>query len=213
MKPDASWQICGSEAHDDVIGVAHDDDLASGTTTLKVSRDAEALIAEHETAVTTVKVLPPVRDEISKDPIQAVVQITTVPENFPGSLATPESLMMFNQMAVLGALTIDAGQCFVGSRLTVFEREDAWTLYLPFLLFTTIAGSDAHLGALQAVFGNKERNRGESVWTEEDFSFVHSRLSEFCVCTGDGLGLTAEFGLRPGVRTAVLDGPRTALCL
>jgi hypothetical protein len=150
VKPDASWQICGSEAHDDVIGVAHDDDLASGTTTLKVSRDAEALIAEHETAVTTVKVLPPVRDEISKDPIQAVVQITTVPENFPGSLATPESLMMFNQMAVLGALTIDAGQCFVGSRLTVFEREDAWTLYLPFLLFTTIAGSDAHLGALQS---------------------------------------------------------------
>ena len=120
---------------------------------------------------------------------------------------------MFNQMAVLGALTIDAGQCFVGSRLTVFEREDAWTLYLPFLLFTTIAGSDAHLGALQAVFGNKERNMGESVWTEEDFSYVHSRLSEFCVCTGDGLGPTAEFGLRPGVRTAVLDGPRTALCL
>jgi hypothetical protein len=30
VKPDASWQICGSEAHDDVIGVAHDDDLASG---------------------------------------------------------------------------------------------------------------------------------------------------------------------------------------
>jgi len=46
-------------------------------TPLKVSRAAEALIAEHETAVTTVKVLPPAQDEISKDPIQAVVQITT----------------------------------------------------------------------------------------------------------------------------------------
>jgi len=45
----------------------------------------------------------------------------------------------------------------------------------------------------------------------EDFDYVKSNLSEFCVCTGGGLGLTAEFGLRPGATTALVDGPRTAL--
>src|SRR5271166_1688934 len=38
---------------------------------------------------------------------------------------------------------------FIGSRLTVFEREQAWNLYLPFLFFTIVSGSDSHLEALQ----------------------------------------------------------------
>lgn len=182
------------------------------TTTLKISRGAESLIAEHETAVTTVKVIPPAPDEISKDPIQAVVQITTdLPRNFRKPFLTPESLMALNTAAVLGALTVEGDGCFIGSRLTVFERERAWNLYLPFLIFTVLAGSDSHLGAIQAMVGNKEASRGESAWTAEDFSYVQSKLSKFCVCTGGGLGLTAEFGLRPGVTTAMLDGPRTAL--
>jgi hypothetical protein len=74
-----------------------------------------------------------------------------------------------------------------------------------------IAGSDSHLGAIQAMVGNREARGGESVWTVEDFDYVQSSLSKFCVCTGGGLGLTAEFGLRPGATTAMLDGPRTAL--
>ena len=32
------------------------------TTTLKISRDAESLIAEHETAVTNLKVIPPMKE-------------------------------------------------------------------------------------------------------------------------------------------------------
>ena len=143
------------------------------TTTLKISRDAESLIAEHETAVTKLEVIPPPRDEVSKDPIQAVVQITTeLPRNLPRSLLTPEFLMTLNQAAALGALTVERDRCFVGSRLTVFEQERAWNLYLPFLLFTVVSGSDSHLGAIQTMFGNREAKRGESAWTVEDFSYV-----------------------------------------
>jgi hypothetical protein len=180
-------------------------------TTLKVSRDANSLIAEHETAVTTVKVVPPARDEISKDPIQAVVQITTeLPANLSGFL-TPESLGFLNKAAALGALTVEGHRRFVGSRLTIFEQEQAWNLHLPFLIFTVLAGSDSHLGAIQAILGKKEACRGESAWTVEDFSYVQSNLSKFCVCTGGGLGLTAEFGLRPGATSAGLGDHMTAL--
>jgi hypothetical protein len=182
------------------------------TTTLKISREAESLIAEHETAVTKVTVIPPARDEVGNDPIQAVVQVTTdLPGNFPRSLVTPESLMTLNQMAVLGALTVERDRCFIGSRLTVFEQEQAWNLYFPFLISTVIAGADAHLGALQTIFGNKEANREDSVWTEADFSYVRSKLSEFCVCTEGGLGLTAEFGLRPSATIAASGHHMTAL--
>jgi hypothetical protein len=180
-------------------------------TTLKISRNAESLIAEHETSVTKLKVIPSARDEISKDPIQAVVQITTeLPENVSGFL-TPESLMTLNRAAVLGAITAEGDRYFIGSRLTVFEQERAWNLCLPFLIFTAVAGSDSHLGAIQAILGKREARRGESAWTTEDFDYVQSKLSEFCVCTGGGLGLTAEFGLRPRATSAALGHHMTAL--
>jgi hypothetical protein len=69
------------------------------TTTLKISRDAESLIAEHATAVTKLKVIPPAPEEESEDPIQAVVQITTDwPGRFPRlPLLTPESLVFLNR--------------------------------------------------------------------------------------------------------------------
>jgi hypothetical protein len=181
------------------------------STTLKISRDAESLIAEHETTVTMVKVIPPARDEVSKDRIRAVVQITTdLPGDFLRFL-TPESLKILNQAAALGALTVEGDRCFVGSRLTVFEQERAWNLQLPFLIFTVVAGSDSHLGALQAMLGKREARRGESTWTVKDFRYVHSKLSAFSVCTEGGLGLTAEFGLRPGATSASLGHHMTAL--
>jgi hypothetical protein len=90
------------------------------------------------------------QQEVSKDPIQAVVQIRTeLPRNVDDELTTPQFLMILNKMAVLGAITLDNDQRFIGSRLTVFEREQAWNLYLPFLFFTIVSGSDSHLEALQ----------------------------------------------------------------
>jgi hypothetical protein len=106
------------------------------TTTLKISRDAESLIAEHATAVTKLKVIPPAPEEESEDPIQAVVQITTDwPGRFPRlPLLTPESLVFLNR----------ANFSLPKSRLTAFESERAWNLYLPFLMFAVISGSYEH---------------------------------------------------------------------
>ena len=40
----------------------------------------------------------------------------------------PRCLAVMNAMATLGALTIDNGQIFVGSRLSIYENEDAENL-------------------------------------------------------------------------------------
>ena len=127
-------------------------------TTLKISRDVESLTAEHETAVTKLKVVSAAPPEVGETRIQAMVQIrTALSIDFPKTLLTPKFLMALNRFAVLGALTLERDQCFVGSQLTVFKgQERAWKVYLPFLLFAVIAGCDSHVGAVQAVFGIKE---------------------------------------------------------
>jgi hypothetical protein len=50
-------------------------------------------------------------------------------------------------MATLGAVTEDKGQFYVGSRLTVYEGENAWNVQLGLMLFSVIAGPDTVLGA------------------------------------------------------------------
>jgi len=182
-------------------------------TTLKISRDADSLIAEHQAAVVTkLKVVAPARDELSKDPLQAVVQITTdLPRDLTKAFLNPQSLMTLNQAAVFGALTLDNGRCFIGSRLTVFEQEQAWNLYIPFLLCAVISGREYHVNAILSMLGSREARTGDSAWAAEDFNYVQSKLSEFCVCTANGGGLTAEFGLRSGMGSAALGHHMTAL--
>jgi hypothetical protein len=182
------------------------------TTTLKVSRDADCLIAEHETTTTRLTVIPPAPGDVSKDKISAVVQIITdLPESFPRSILTPESIMTLNRMAVLGALIVDNERPLIGSRLTVFENEASWNLYVPFLLFATIAGSDSHLEAIQTAMGMRQPQTGESAWTTDDFTALDAALSDVCVCTRGELSLTAEIGLRPNAVSATFGDHMTAL--
>jgi hypothetical protein len=63
------------------------------TTTLKVSRDGDSLVAKHDTTTTRLSVVPPAPADIGDDPISAVVEITTsLPKNIPGSILTPNAL-------------------------------------------------------------------------------------------------------------------------
>jgi hypothetical protein len=112
----------------------------------------------------------------------------------------------------MGALTFDGGKIFIGSRLTIYEAEDAWrTLHLPLLLFNIIGGPEALLGAIRRTFLGEEQQGGDSMWTERHLAQVERYLSQLCVCTTGGLGLTAEFGLREGAVSAVAGDHRTAL--
>jgi hypothetical protein len=54
--------------HTRPLGVPLDElERVLSTTTLKISRDADSLIAKHETAVTKLKVIPPARGEWGED--------------------------------------------------------------------------------------------------------------------------------------------------
>ncbi len=96
--------------------------------------------------------------------------------------------------------------------MTIYEAEDAWhALHLPLLMFTTICGTEAILGALRRMLMQEGEKGGASKWMESDFRQVAGYLSELCVCTTGGRGLTAEFGLREGAGSAAAGDDKTAL--
>lgn len=184
-------------------------------TSIKASLEGNTLLARHEHHTMRVEVVPPVNRESENGPIRAVVRMTT---ELPKALRTlfegneAESCAAFNAFAAMGALTFDGGKIFIGSRLTIYEAEDAWrTLHLPLLLFNIIGGPEALLGAIRRTFLGEEQQGGDSMWTERDLAQVERYLSQLCVCTTGGLGLTAEFGLREGAVSAVAGDHRTAL--
>jgi hypothetical protein len=184
-------------------------------TSIKASIEGNALIARHEHYKIRIEVVAPENRESENGPIRAVVRmITELPkpflELFKGKEA--ETTASFNSFAALGALTSDRGKVFIGSRLTIYEAEDAWrTLQLPLLMFTTICGTEAILGGIRRTFTNEGSRDGDSQWSEGDMAQVEHLLSKLCVCTAGGLGLTAEFGLTEGAVSAAVGDHKTAL--
>ena len=182
-------------------------------TTLKASIEGRTLKARHEHYDVRVEVLPPQVKEPTSDPIRAVVRvIAELPPVFAKFAENPGAVAEMNTLAALGALTTESGRSYVGSRLTIYEREDAWsTLQLPLLLFATICGNEAILGGMRQSFGITPRRDGVSAWTTADLRLVESVLSRVSVCTAGGLGLTAEFGLQEGAWSAAAGDHQTAL--
>lgn len=182
-------------------------------TTLKPTRDGDTLVVKHERLVTRVEVSAPDTAETVDGKISAIVTVKTeLPAEFSSFFAKPALISMVNSMATLGAVTADKGKYFVGSRLTVYEGEDAWNVQFGLLLFSVIAAADTIMGATQKMFTHEPpREAGPSAWTERDFELVKSYLSRVCVCTTGGLGLTAEFGIRAGEISAAAGHHYTAL--
>jgi len=184
-------------------------------TTIKASLKGDALIAQHEHYAMRIEVVPPATRESENGPIRAVVRmITELPaplmSMFRGNEAAAAAA--FNAFAALGALHQDGATVRIGSRLTIYEAEDAWrTLNLPLLAFTTICGSEAILGGIRRAMADELPRGGSSRWTERDLAQVEVYLSRLCVCTTGGLGLTAEFGLTEGAHSAIAGDHQTAL--
>lgn len=182
-------------------------------TSIKAILQDNALIAKHEHYTVRIDVIPPENVESENGPIRAVVRVTTeLPHQVIELFKDPGAIVAMNSFAALGALTSGHGRVTLGSRLTIYEAEDAWrTLHLPLLLFTTICGAEAILGAMRRTFGRERPKGGDSAWTEVDFDQVKRYLSRSCMCTTGGLGLTAEFGLAEGAVSASAGDHKTAL--
>ena len=163
------------------LGVPLDDlEKAINHTNLKASRDGNSLIVRNANLITRVDVVPPSKRECGDATINAVVQIKTeLPKEIAASfLNNPQLAGTINAMATLGALTIERDRCFVGSRLTIYEQENAWNVHFGLLLFAVIGVADSFLGSLRTVFSGEEPSRGVSAWTEQDLSLVSSHLSK-----------------------------------
>jgi hypothetical protein len=196
------------------LGVPLDDlEKAINQTNLKASRDGNSLIVRNANLITRVDVVPPANRECGDATIKAVVQIKTeLPREIAATLLKRTQLAgTINAMATLGALTIEGDRCFIGSRLTIYEQENAWNVHFGLLLFTVIGAADSFLGSLRTVFSGQQPLKGASSWTEQDLSLVKSNLSRICICTTGGLGLSAEFSLRNGEVSAASGDHNTAL--
>jgi hypothetical protein len=182
------------------------------STSLTVSRKDNRLVVKHEVLTTILDVLRPTNTETDSEKIAAVVTIkTALSQQMNSFLNKPEMCGLFNSLSTLGSLCEGQEGLFIGSRLTIFEGEDAWNVQFPLLLFTIIGCADQMIGAMKRVFGGEEPKADISKWVQDDFRSVENRLSRFCVCNSGGLGFTAEFGLKPGESSAIAGHQNTAL--
>ena len=189
--------------------------IALQATTIKASMDGDILVAQHEHYKVRVEVIPPATRESKNGPIKAVVRvISELPKPFLQLFAGKEAgvTATFNSFAAMGSINVDHGKVSIGSRLTIYEAEDAWSsLHLPLLMFTVIGGTQGILGGIRRVISNEDTAEGESEWIANDFEGVQKFLSRVSVCTVSESGLTAEFGLSKGAASAVAGHHDTAL--
>jgi len=172
-----------------------------------------SLVIDHGAYKTHVGVVEPIERSSPNGVVSSVVQIKTVlPPQIQSLFPTDGLLLAGNKMASLSALTRSSAGAIIGSRLTIYENEDAWrTLHLPLLLFATLLGSNAILGGLRRVFAKEEPREDPSDWTESDLNFVHGYLSRISVATNGGLGVTAEIPLAANAVAAINGDNDTAL--
>lgn len=181
-------------------------------TTLRTSRDRDALVVKHEKVTTRVDVAAPKIAAGRFGRISAIVSIRTeLPAEFAQFAAKPGFVGEANAMATLGAITEERGRFFVGSRLTVFEGENAWRAHLPLMATAVITGAEAIFGSIRRSLTKAPPRTEQSAWSGTDFEFVQSYLSKICVCAHGTTGLTAEFGLGSGEISAAAGHRNTAL--
>lgn len=206
------------------LGVPLDDlEKVISENKFQTSREDNSLIVRRGQLVTRIDVVSPINRECGDATIKAVVQIKTeIPEEFSGNGLLPLLAGLFNSRATLGALMVKEDHCSIGSRLTIYEHENAWNLQFALLLFTILGIGNSFFRSILAITNslrgatstgstNEEPLSEPSAWTAKDLTLVESSLSKICVCTAGGLRLTSEFSLRNGETTALEGDHHTAL--
>jgi hypothetical protein len=182
-------------------------------TTLKASRERNALVVRYEHYSTHVELTTPDERNSPMGPIEAVVQIRTdLPDEMAHMIAhNPKRGQLMNRMASCGALTFDGQQIFVGSRLTILQSDNAWNIQAPMVVCAIIGAAEAILGGTRRALSGQTGGAGTSAWGTTDFEQVEERFSGRCVCFADEAGFSAEFPLRAEAISAAAGDSGTAL--
>jgi hypothetical protein len=85
-------------------------------TGLSAKQDGDSVVVKHQDFTSRIDVVPPTKRESENGAIRAVVRVKTeLPEKFARIFSERPEMPAFMN----AALTIDSGQIFVGSRLTI----------------------------------------------------------------------------------------------
>lgn len=182
---------------------------------MKTERDGNALIARQNGITTRISVDQPKDRQTEDGMIQAVVTIRNeLPAELAPFLGKSEAISAFNPMTTIGALMVERGKPVIGSRITVYEGENAWDLQVHLVMAAALVSAQTMMGAVRRVLTGEGSNSDQdtsSSWTDDDMDEVQGYLSKMSVCTAGGGGLTAEFGLRSGNLSAAQGDHYTAL--
>ena len=185
------------------------------STTISATIEDSILFADHGEHVTVVESIDAANQDPEAERIQEILLIKT---KFSGEIKKAIKnnsqilIPLVNRFASLGAVFIEKDEVFLGSRLTIFEGDDAWpSLQLPLCLFTIIASFEGTRGALIRDLKKQDPIGGESNWTQDDFQYTKDRLSQLSFCNISSSGLVAEFSLREGEISAITGSNATSL--
>lgn len=179
---------------------------------MHVERTECGLIGRQDLVVVHIDIEHPAQNE-GDEAIAGVFAIRTeLPEPLLALFDKPGAVAAINRFATLGALQVEDGKAILGSRITIYEREDAWNIQAPLILGTALSAPHIVLDTVHRLLTGtgKEVDR-DSAWGGDDFDQVHGYLSHMSVCNADPTGLTAEFGLRQGSLSAITGDHHTAL--
>ena len=181
-------------------------------TSIEASVDNETLLARHEHYEMRLEVTPATDSGPESRRIRAVARLTTkLSAEIEEMISSPERVVGLNEFAALGALSLDKSGLYQGSRLTIYQKDDAWRgLHLPMLLSAVICGAEAILGSLRRNLLGQPLKSERSDWVRSDFTQVASYLSRVATCQSGDEGLTAEFGMSESDVSAAA-GHQTAL--
>jgi hypothetical protein len=181
---------------------------------LSAKQNGDSVIVGHNNFTTRIDGVAPTNRESSNFPIRVVLRVKTeLPEKLGAMFAKkPELIAVMNALATLGALTVDNGRMFVGSRLSIYEdAENLLSLHVGLIVCAALEATDSLAGAMRRTFLGEDGKKEESEWSPEDMDEVREYLSPKSLCTTEGLGLTAEFPLEDGAVSAVMGDSQTAL--
>jgi hypothetical protein len=174
----------------------------------EVRRISNALTIQHPSGLETrLEIDTPAHSDTGIGRIRAVVRVGTAVLAPAAELISRQGFAAtFNRMATLGAITNEDGILYVGSRVTIYENDDAWSLLGPLLLCAAVDGGTPMLAAANGAHLDRAIYATKSAWTGTDMQGAKQLLEQICLCTAADGGLTAEFGVSvKDVSTAVGD--------
>jgi len=182
---------------------------------MATERDGNTLIGYQDGTTTRISVDRPEDRKTEDGAIKAVVTIRTeLPSGLSSTIVKPTFVDNLNRMTTLGALMIEGGRLVIGSRITLYENEEAWDLQALLIVSEVLSSTQSMLGAIRWAL-SKERRANDSTlqssWSDQDLEEVRGYLSHISVCTAGKGGLTAEFGLRSDSISAIQGDQYTAL--